>query len=80
MHIVRNEYLSQCLSQKTVYNVSVCLFRCTRRVYTTKAKFTNNSHVRHAKQQQWGSIATQILFTNNFLAAKSLCIASVHTE
>lgn len=52
MHIARNEHLSQCLGQKFIYNVSVCLFSCTRRVYTTKAKFTHNSQVRHAKQQQ----------------------------
>lgn len=60
MHIARNEHLSQCYSQKTVYNVSVYFFSCTGRVLTTKAKFTNNSHIRHAKEQQRRSTATQI--------------------
>ena len=83
MHIARNEHVS--VLQPEIHLQCVCLSVCVfihlyTRVDTTKAKFTYNNHVRHAKQQQQQSTTKQILFTNNLLAAKSLCFASVHTE
>ena len=64
MHIARNEHMSQCFSQKFIYNVSVCLsvclFICTRvsillkpNSHTTTTSDMPNSNSSKAQQNKY---------------------------